>query len=354
MALGFTYDPKREHVSAVMDSIVSDALGREPSLAGSIYRGEPAKLAHLAFAVLKSCGRDAGLSPNDVGRILHLAHTTADFLFAMRNVHTQIALPHYANASRVRNAIAARQDLPSFRTSDLVQAIEFPQPLLSSEAGEAAQGALTESGETARLVTYRSRISLSRQTMLNDDARAVADLATAAGARAGDLDEGVLLGVLDANAPLRDNTALFHSTRGNLAASGAAPDTTTIGAAVAAMLNQVGPSGTRGIAVPRYLLVPPAIATASRVAVAQINLGSTPATRIEVVTSPHLASASAWFLISDPRQRAGLLFHMLEGSSGPISTAMEHFPTEGVEFQTTHDFAVSVADWRCLYKNPGV
>ena len=353
-AIGYSYDPRREMLSAVSDAIVAQCLNRRADpLRGGMYAGTDGLLSHLAYACLVLSGRDAGLTPEDRGRVIDLAMTTSDFGFALRDVAGKVLLDGYQNASLTYPRFAARKDFRSFRSTDVVQAIEFPAPLATSEAGEAHLGAFLEGGEVGQLISYRSRVSLSRQALVNDDIAVLSNLLTSAAARCRDLEERLVIERLESAAALRDGEPLFHSSRGNLAGSGAVISATTISAARAAMLGAAAPGGTRGVAVPRYLLVPPALLTLAEAELARLNPGGDPASRIVPITSPHLTSETAWFLLAAAAQRHALVYSYLEGSPGPIVTTTASFETEGVEVTTTLDFAATAADPRAAYKNSG-
>jgi len=354
MAIGYSHDPGRELLAAVTDAIVARSLGREPSpLRGGIYADSGGLFARLAYACLMRTGRDAGLVPDDRGRVIDLAMTTSDFAFALRGVANKVLLDSYQSAAVTYPRFAARKDFRSFRTTDLVQPVEFPVPLATAEAGEAHLGAFLESGEVGQLISYRSRVSISRQALVNDDIGTLGDLATAAAARCRDLEERLVIARLESSATLRDGTPLFHSSRGNLAAAGAAISATTISAGRAAMLGAVAPGGTKAVAVPKFLLVPPGLLTLSEVELAKLNPGADAASRIVPITSPHLSSSTAWFLLAAAAQRPALVYSRLEGTPGPVVVTRESWEDEGIEVATTLDFGVTAADPRGGYKNPG-
>jgi hypothetical protein len=106
------------------------------------------------------------------------------------------------------------------------------------------------------------------------------------------------------------------------------------------------------VAVPRFLLVPPALLTIAEAELAKLGPGADPAQRITPVGSPHL-SGTAWYLCAGSDQRPFAVYSYLAGAPGPVSVASPNFETEGIGVAVTLDFAVTAVDPRGIYKNPG-
>ena len=62
---------------------------------------------------------------------------------------------------------------------------------------------------------------------------------------------------------MSDDNPLFDAAHGNVSGSGAAPSETTLSAARLAMRQQTGPSGGLISVTPRFVLIPPAMETAT-------------------------------------------------------------------------------------------
>src|SRR5262249_15145311 len=144
------------------------------------------------------------------------------------------------------------------------------------------------------------------------DLNAFADFSTAAGRAAAETEADVLTALLTANSgtgvTMDDGNPLFHSSHGNVAASGTVIDVNGLAAARLAMRNQKGLDGTTPIhAVPRFLLVSPAKETQGE----QVLASLTPAVvdevnpfsgRLTLLVEPRLSS-NRWYVFADPAQQ---------------------------------------------------
>src|SRR5690606_7326770 len=91
----------------------------------------------------------------------------------------------------------------------------------------------------------------------NDDLSALTRIPQALGAAAAQTESDVVWNLLLGNPNFVDGKALFHADHGNLAASGGAINTTTLGAARAAMRKQKSKAGHFLNLGPEYLVVGP-------------------------------------------------------------------------------------------------
>ena len=99
-----------------------------------------------------------------------------------------------------------------------------PDLLQTNEHGEFKYGSMTDGKETYSLATYGRMVSLSRQSIVNDDLRGFDRLVSAFGSAARRIENRTVYAQLTANAALSDSVALFHATHTNLA-SGASSAT---------------------------------------------------------------------------------------------------------------------------------
>jgi hypothetical protein len=352
----YSSDAREDFTLSVRDALIARSLGRPMPPGAALYADEPL-LPTLAYSRLRATGRDRGVDPRQRGEVVRLALTSSDFAFWTGGTVGKVVLEHYQNSAPAYRRLLARRDFSTFAPTHVMAAADFPLPLETAEAGEAQAGAILEGGEIGTLATYRRRVILTRRLLIDDDGGAFADLARAAALRSVDLEESLFFATLTsgsgANGPtLRDGGQYFATSRGNLAASGAAISATTISAARAAVMSAASPSGVKSVATPRFLVVPPALLTLAETELAKLNPGSDPSMRITPIGSPHL-SGTAWYLFADPRQRPAYVYSYLAGSPGPIVTASHHFESEGIEIALSLDFAVTPAEPGAAYKDPG-
>jgi len=354
--IGYTYDHQRDGSEALCSAIVARAQGR-PLPARAELWADAHMFSALAHARLMACGRDHGVRADSHGDVLHLALTTSDFPFWLGTTAKALVLEHYQNATPVYRRLLARRDFSTFHDTSVSPAGDFPLPLEVAEDAEAKAAQIVERGELGKLATYRRRVYLSRQLLVDDDGGVFADLTRAAALRCVDLEEQLFFSALtsgtSSNGPtLRDSLQFFATSRGNLASSGAVISATTISAARAAVMGATSPGGIKNIATPKFLLCPPALLTLAETELAKVNPGSDPSMRIVPIGSPDL-SGTAWYLFADPTQRPAFVYSYLEGSPGPTVVSRAHWETEGIEIALTLDFGITAGEPGAAFKNPG-
>jgi phage major head subunit gpT-like protein len=214
-------------------------------------------------------------------------------------------------------------------------------------------------------------LSITRTDLINDDLGAFADNAIAMGRKAVTSREKALFTVLNATG---NGTSFFTTARANYFEGAAtALSLTSISTAVQMFRDQRGPDGDPIMIEPRILLVPTALETTAREAMAsQFVLGpttaKTPAVNIwqnafTPITSPWLsntnltgASSTAWYLLADPADMAALKIAYLNGQQTPT---VEFFGLDadpnvlGVTWRVYWDFGVALAEYRSGVKSKG-
>jgi hypothetical protein len=324
------------------------------------YRGMT--LLELARESLTNAGVNTrGLSRDEVAtRALHSTSDFPEILSAVTNKTLRQAYDAYPRTF----ALFCRQVLATdFKSMHRVQLGEAPQLLEVGESGEFKRGTLGESKESYRVKTYGRVVAITRQVLINDDLDAFTRLPAMYGNSIAQLESDVVWGIITANPAMADGNALFHTTHKNLAATGAALDVASVGAARAAMALQTGLDKKTVLNIrPAFLIVPAALELKAEQLVAQ-NL--VPADSAKVVpqsirtlspiSEPRLdaASATSWYLAASPNQIDTIEYAYLEGQQGAYIETRNGFDVDGVEIKCRLDFGAKAIDWRGLYKNPG-
>lgn len=324
------------------------------------YRGMT--LLELARESLGNAGVNTrGLSRDEVAtRALHSTSDFPEILSAVTNKTLRQAYDAYPRTF----ALFCRQVLATdFKSMHRVQLGEAPQLLEVGESGEFKRGTLGESKESYRVKTYGRVVAITRQVLINDDLDAFTRIPAMYGNSIAQLESDVVWGIITSNPAMADGNALFHTTHKNLAATGAALDVASVGAARAAMALQTGLDKKTVLNIrPAFLIVPAALELKAEQLVAQ-NL--VPADSAKVVpqsirtlspiSEPRLdaASATSWYLAANPNQIDTIEYAYLEGQQGAYIETRNGFDVDGVEIKCRLDFGAKAIDWRGLYKNPG-
>lgn len=285
-------------------------------------------------------------------------HTTADFPTLVSNAMNKTALSSYQAASSPLKMFGRQRSLSNFKTATSIRLGEIGRLEELDESGEITATSRAENGETMRLSTYARGITVSRKLLIDDDLGMLGDMTAAFGEAAAQTEADVMLTLVTGNPNLSDGTAVFHNSRGNIAASGAAPDESTLTTARKAMRGFKGLDGQTLInVVPKYLLVGPELETDAEKLLATIYPATTDdaavvAPKLTLLVEPRITDAS-WYVFADPGRLAALQYGYLSSAQGVQIQRAEAWSTLGLKFRAFLDFGAGWLDWRAAYFNPG-
>ncbi len=293
---------------------------------------------------------------------------TSDFssLFAnvankrLRNAYDENPGSYGLWARRAPNA-------PDFKSMSVAQLSGAPDLLQTNEHGEFKYGKMTDGAETYAVLTYGRVVSLTRQSIVNDDLRAFERLVSAFGFAARRLENRTVYSQLTANANLADGIALFEAaTHKNLGTgAGSALQFSSLTTARTAMRVQKGLQAEELNLAPSYLIVPAGLeqtayqltssnyVPATKAEVNEFRTGGR--TALEPIIEPVLDanSATAWYLAAASSQVDTVEYCYLDGAEGPMIESEVGFETDGVSYKCRLDFAAKAIDYRGLYKAAG-
>jgi hypothetical protein len=314
----------------------------------------------------KECLEIAGTRTRRLPRheIAKLALSTSDFPSILADVANKTLRQAYEAYPRTFLPFSRRRSAVDFKNINAVQLGEAPSLMKVNEKGEFTHGSIAESKETYKLATYGRIVSITRQTIINDDLSAFTRIPAGFGVAAATLESDTVWGIITSNPAMGDGVALFHANHANLnTGAGSALALTGLGAGMAAMAKQKGLDGVTVLNVqPRYLVVPVALQLAAFQMIAP-NLA--PAKSADLVpdyiraltpiAEPRLdaASTTAWYLFASPDQIDTIEYAYLEGQDGVYIETRQGFDVDGVEIKARLDFGAKAIDWRGLQKNLG-
>ncbi|MGH0031731.1 MAG: prohead protease/major capsid protein fusion protein [Myxococcota bacterium] len=328
---------------------------------------EPAKqyalssIPDCAFECLSLNGRTRGRSLDARRRpeeVVELAlHTTSDFPLVLANVLNKTMQMPYEQANPTFRTIAARKTFKDFRAHQFLRAGDFPVPLQVDEHGEFKSGTMSESGEAVTAVTYGRILGISRQTLINDDVGAFADIGGNAGRRIVDFENQTFYalcilpaaGLGPTMSASSGGVAVYNGAHSNIAASGAL-DNTRLESAFSLMLAQTSLDGLKLNVMPKYLLVSPASFGLARRLLTPTNPTqaseiNTFAGMIEPLTDANLTGVR-FYVLADPAELPNYVYGTLEGQSGPRTEVKTGFRVDGIEVKVAIDFACGAIEYR--------
>jgi ATP-dependent protease ClpP protease subunit len=362
-----THTPARPQATIVRDERDTRRAGMAMALTAQLTGNSPASdqaRPYMAMSIVEMAAETVGWSApirtaGDRQSVLMAAsHTTGDFPFIFENALNKVLLERYEVQAPTYRRIARRRDFNDFRPHPLVRAGDFPTLLPVAENGEIRAGSFGESKETAVLVAYARKLSLTRQMLVNDDLNAIMDILNDYGSAIADFEEATAYNFLTTGL-MADGQNIFHSTHNNLAGAGTAITVVALAAGRAAIRKQVSVDGKKLNLAPSILLVGPDKETEAEQLVTTI----TPALagsvnpfsgRLEVITTAHI-TGNPWHLFADPARAGGscMVYGYLNGAAAPRIRTDEPFGQQGMQMSVELDFGLGFSDFRGAYRNPG-
>ena len=345
--------------AAVENAILHRAApGRvQLSEAGRQYRG--LSLLEIGRDLLEAIGENTrGM---DKMGLAQRALATSDFPIILANVANKTLRAGYEAAPQTFRPFCKQTSAADFKTIQRSAMGDAPMLKKVNEHGEFTVGTIGEGKESYQLATYGRIVAITRQTIINDDLGAFADLPSKFGVAAANLESDIVWGIITANAALNDGVALFHANHGNLTGTGTAISVASLGVARALMRKQTSLDGNPINVGAQFLIVPAALELLAQqytstafVAAKSSDLNPFAGT-LQVLAEPRLDvnSATAWYLAASPMQIDTIEYCYLEGNEGVYIESRNGFEVDGLEIKARLDFAAKAIDYRGLYKNVG-
>jgi len=353
-----------EHdMTAVKASITNAILNRsnpsqiQLSAGGSDFRGMT--LMELARSMIESTGISArGLSPNELAA--KAMHSTSDFPAILADVTNQTLRAGYDAAPKTFMPFCRQTTATNFKAIYRAQLGEAPDLETVNEKGEFKYGTLGEARENYSLGTKGKIITLTRQTLINDDMDAFTRAPQAFGASAAEVENSTVWGILTANGVMADSKALFHSAHKNLGTAGALSEA-TLSEARKKFRRQTGINTTRPLNLEaKFLIVPAALETVAQKLLTAITANTTGdvnifANSLTLIVEPRLddASETTWYLAAEPTRIDTIEYAYLAGEEGIYIETEQGFDVDGIKIKARLDFGAGAIDYRGLFKNAG-
>jgi phage major head subunit gpT-like protein len=258
--------------------------------------------------------------------------------------------------------LGRQSNAPDFKQRAVTQLSNLPQFKKVKEGAEFQYAALSDGQEVYSLSTYGRIVSITRQTLINDDMGAFDRLPTLLGRAAAESEANTFWSIVTANAAMNDGTVLFHASHGNLGTA-AAITVASLNEARAGMRKQTGLAKKAADAeplnlAPAFLVVSPDKETEAQQFLATTLYPNQPngvnpfAGSMTQITEARL-TGNGWYLFADPATIDTIEYAWLEGEEGLFTEQRLGWEVDGLEIKGRIDFAAKAIDWRGMYKNAG-
>ncbi len=287
-------------------------------------------------------------------------HTTADFPALMGNTVGRTLRRAYELAPQTFKPFVRPATVPDFRPVSRVALSDISKMQAVAEGAEYQYATVGDSSEQYVVGKWGQIISITWETIINDDLNAFDRIPMAMGQEAAQVESDVVWAILLSNPIMSDGKTLFHADHGNLGAA-ADIDINSLQAGRTRMRTQKSVNGRFLNNSPAYLVAGPLkeqkanqytsanyVATKNGDINPDYNRSLTPIIEGRIVDN-------SWFLSADPNAQSidTIEAAHLAGHEGLQTEQRQGFVTDGVEIKGRLVFGAKAIDWRGLDKNPG-
>lgn len=222
---------------------------------------------------------------------------------------------------------------------------------------------LSDSAATYVPTKRGNLVSVSRETIVNDDLQAIKQIPTKLAVAAAYTLAEFVYAFLSSNPTIFDNAALFTTGSPHTNLGTSALSTSAMQSGVTAMREQTNFAGKRIGLRPRFLVVPPELEWTSMVVTKSAGVPGSPNNDINPmlgyvtpIVSPQLSSTSQWFLIADPREVDTIEIGFVGGQVNPALFVQDqplyglNFTQDAISYKIRHEYGGAVVDYRGLYR----
>jgi phage head maturation protease len=338
-------------------------LVKHEDLNGNEFRGM--RLSDFARMSLEKSGQNVrGMSYDSMAQaVLRSGQTTSDFPVLLENVMHKTLLAAYQTAPDTWRQIARVGSVSDFRAWKRLRGGSLANLTAVNEAGELTNMPISDAtAESVQASRFGNIISVTPETIVNDDFDWIANQSTALGRAAARTIEAAVYAKLIANPNMSDGNALLSSAHGNIQTAGGAISVAAVDAGRVAMAQQMDNDSNDYLNIrPSILLCPISMGGNARV-VAGSQYDPDSAARLlvpnkvnglisTVIDTPRLSTG--WYLLANPTDAPVIEVVFLDGNQNPRIQQEESFRTKGLSWSVELPFGVGIVDYRGIYWNDG-
>jgi hypothetical protein len=298
-----------------------------------------------------------------IGRISEADTTTASFSYLLGTSMNKRLLKDYQAWPAEWQKFVTIAPIRDFKQQTRVRLGAFGSLPVVAEDSPYSAVTLTDSAATYVPQKRGNLVTISRETILNDDLQAIRQIPTKLAVAAAYTLAEFVYAFLASNPPIYDSSNLFVSgaPHNNLGAS--ALSTSAMQSGITAMREQTNYAGKRLGLRPRYLVVPPELEWTSMVVTKSAGVPGSPNNDINPmlgyvtpIIAPQLTSTSQWFLIGDPREVDTIEIGFVGGQVNPSLFIQDqpilglNFTQDAITYKIRHEYGGTVVDYRGLYR----
>ncbi|GCE28802.1 hypothetical protein KDA_42860 [Dictyobacter alpinus] len=298
-----------------------------------------------------------------IGRISEADTTTASFSYLLGTSMNKRLLKDYQAWPAEWQKFVTIVPIRDFKQQTRVRLGAFGSLPIVAEDTPYSAITLTDSAATYVPQKRGNLVTISRETILNDDLQAIRQIPAKLAVSAAYTLAEFVYAFLSSNPLIYDAANLFttgapHNNMGAAALSSAAMQN-----GITAMREQANYAGKRLGLRPRYLVVPPELEWTSMVVTRSAGVPGSPNNDINPmlgyvtpIIAPQLSSATQWFLVGDPREVDTIEIGFVGGQVNPTLFIQDqpilglNFTQDAITYKIRHEYGGAVVDYRGLYR----
>lgn len=298
-----------------------------------------------------------------VMRILEADTTTASFSYLLGTSMNKRLLKDYQAWPAEWQRFTIITPIKDFKQQTRVRLGAFGS--LSTVAEDTAYSTISLTDTAATYVPAKrgNIVTVSRETIINDDLMAIKQIPTKLAVAAAYTLAEFVYGFLSANPNIYDGNPLFTTGAPHNNLGAAALSTAAMQAGVTAMREQTNFAGKRLGLRPSYLIVPPELEFTAMVVTKSAGVPGSNNNDINPmlgyvtpIVSPQLTNTSQWFFAADPKVIDTIEIGFVGGQVNPALFIQDmplfglNFTQDSISYKVRHEYGGCVVDYRGLYR----
>jgi len=297
------------------------------------------------------------------GRIQETDTTTASFSYLLGTSMNKRLIKDYQAWPAEWQKFVSIVPIKDFKQQTRVRLGAFASLPIVAEDSTYTTLALQDSASTYVAQKRGNLVSVSRETIINDDLQAIKQIPTKLAVAAAYTLAEFVYSFLSTNPTIYDGIALFHTSSHGANLGTSALSSAAMQSGVTVMREQTNFASKRLGLRPRFLIVPPeleftaAIITQSTLAPGSANNDTNVMNGYCVpIVSPQLTSTTQWFLAADPRECDTIEIGFVGGQTTPALFTQDgelygnNFSMDMLSYKVRFEFGGVVNDFRGLYR----
>lgn len=340
-------------------------LVKHEDIKGNEFRGM--RLSDFARLSLENDGVNTrGMSYDAIAQMVLRSgggQSTSDFPVLLENTMHKTLLAAYQTAPDAWRQITRVGSVSDFRAWKRLRTGTLANLTPVNEAGELTNMPISDAtAESVQASRFGNIISITPETIVNDDFDWISNQAAALGRAAARTIEATVFAKLLSNPTMSDGESLLSAAHGNIQTSGGPISVANIDAGRVAMASQMDIDSNDYLNIrPSILLCSLASGGLART-VCNSQYDPDSAARLlvpnkinglvsTIIDTPRVSTG--WYLLANPSDAPVLEVVFLDGNQNPRIQQEESFRTKGLSWSVELPFGVGVIDYRGIYWNDG-